>query len=85
MTEISDEVKTVVSLMSASHSMTNSMTEQVIKNLQFEIKMLKAERTAIRVGVALCFDGPYMPRESTIIGAVHPSLELIESFMEETE
>ena len=84
MSEKIDEIGLVVQLVAATFNSTASMTELVMDHQAREIKRLKAELSAIRYCINECFSTPYMPREGTILDAIYPSLDLIESFIKDS-
>jgi len=73
----------VAMLVQANYNAYASTTQTLIDNLQTEVADLRAKLDAIREGVAMAFDGPYMPTPARVQALLWPSAEVIAQYRED--
>lgn len=78
---IPEEMKLIVSLLSASHSMTTGTMDSLIHNLTYGGRRSEATVFLIRHRVRSLFGGPYSPNPDYVVAALYPSTEAVDEWL----
>jgi hypothetical protein len=69
-------------LVQANYNAYASTTKTLIDSLIGQVADLNAKLAAIRDGVTLAFDGPYMPTPARVTALLWPSDEVVDRYRE---
>lgn len=78
-----EDMSLLVSLMSASHSMTTGVMDSLVMNLTYAGRRDEARLSLVQTAVSDALSGPYMPMPNTIMSALYPSPTEVEAWLQQ--